>query len=61
MRKRVEEEERLLRWAYKEKERTGIERERERLGWEERERMMGGRGLRALMSKVLPSRMLWIF
>ena len=75
----MEEEERLLRWAYREREngRREIEREREQLGWEERERererttRMGGererermikvRGLRALMSEISPSRVLWTF
>ena len=38
----------------REREITGVEIERERLGYEEKERMMGIRGLRALMSEILP-------
>ena len=35
----MDKEERLLRWTYKEKERMDVKRQREReqLGWEERE------------------------
>ena len=43
-------------------ERENERRERrERLGWEERDRMMGGRALKALSFETLPSRVLWTF
>ena len=45
------------------RERENRHRERERttgMGGE-RERMMGERALRALMSEIFPSRVLWIF
>ena len=37
------------------------ERERKQLRWEERERMMGGKALKALSFEILPSIVLWTF
>ena len=55
----MEEEERLQRWAYTERER---ERERERMIRIGRERENDGRKrIRALMSEILPSRVLLTF
>ena len=42
----------------RERENERRERERERLGWEERERMMSGRALKALSFEILPSKVL---